>query len=136
MKTKKIKPKTFEWLDTTIDGILNDFEDGVSTKEETKNALYTTIFDNLVKEIQELRDNKSIPLVAGVKTDACGKWQKERPAKPCLFIHRYNDKDEKPGLQLAVLDCDILCVTDVEYNEFISTMDDFADGEFYIVEYH
>jgi len=64
-----------------------------------------------------------------------GQWQKEKPTKPCLFVHRYNEKDDKPGLQYAVMDCDVLCVTDIELNEFVSTMDEFADGEFFIIQF-
>lgn len=69
MKTQKIKPNTFEWLNATIEGLLNDFENGESTIEETKNGFYETIFDKLVKEIQDLRDNKSIPMQLPVSED-------------------------------------------------------------------
>jgi len=48
--------KDFEWLDKTIDGLLNDFESGVSDKEETKNGFFMLIFDELVKQIQNLQE--------------------------------------------------------------------------------
>lgn len=46
----------FNWLDRTIEGLLNDFGDGVSTMEETKNELFALIFDKLINQIQKLHD--------------------------------------------------------------------------------
>lgn len=61
------------------------------------------------------------------------KWQIEKPSKSCLFVHRYNNKDEYPSLHHAIHDSDELVVTDTEYN-FSDTMENFADGEFFIIE--
>lgn len=46
--------QNFDWLDNTITGLLNDFESGVSEKEETKDQLFELIFDKLVDKIQTL----------------------------------------------------------------------------------
>lgn len=48
--------RDFNWLDGTIEGLLNDFENGESTMEETKNGFYAVIFDKLINEIQKLHD--------------------------------------------------------------------------------
>lgn len=77
----------------------------------------------------------SQPLEAEVKPDACDCWQKEKPNRPCLFVHRYNREDKKPTLQYAVIDIHTLVVTDTELNKFTSTMEEYADGEFFIIEY-
>lgn len=77
----------------------------------------------------------SIPVEKRVSPMLADKWQTEKPDRPCLFIHRWNNKDERPTMSYAVLDCDVLCVTDVELNEFTSTMEEYADGEFFIVGY-
>lgn len=72
-----------------------------------------------------------------VKPVACGQWQKTKPDKPCYFIHRYKRNDNKPDLLDAILDENILCVTNIQDDEFVCTMEEFVDdGEFYIVEYH
>lgn len=73
---------------------------------------------------------------AGVKPDACGKWQYTKPEKPCYFIHRYTRKENKPDLYDAYIDGGILSVANIQDDEFICTMEEFADGDFYIVEYH
>lgn len=59
-KTKE--EKTFDWLERTIERLLNDFEGGITGKEETMNQFFELIFDKLVAEIQELRDKFSSQL--------------------------------------------------------------------------
>ena len=96
---------------------------------------YTDAYDLANMKILELPELKAIQMQAEVKPDACDRWQKEKPNRPCLFVHRYNNKDKKPTLQYAVIDCNVLIVTDIELNEFTSTMEEFADGEFFIIDY-
>lgn len=69
-----------------------------------------------------------------VKPDACEGWRKEKPNKPCYFIHRYNRKDNKPSIFEAVIDGGVLVVANIQDDEFVETMDDFADGDFFIIE--
>jgi hypothetical protein len=59
-KTKE--EKNFDWLERTIEGLLNDFEGGITEKEETMNQFFELIFGKLVAEIQELRDKLSSQL--------------------------------------------------------------------------
>ena len=54
-----MEEKNFDWLDRTIEGLLNDFEGGESTLEETKNSFFELIFDKLIKQIQDLQDANS-----------------------------------------------------------------------------
>jgi len=77
---------------------------------------------------------KSIPMQLPVKPDACGEWQKEKPNKPCYFIHRYNREDNKPSLFEAVMDGGVLVVASIQDDEFVETMEDFSDGDFFIIE--
>jgi hypothetical protein len=84
----------------------------------------------------EIKTNKGGQAEVLVSPDACGKWQKEKPTKPCYFIHRYNKEDNEPDLFDAIMDSGILCVANIQDNAFVETMENFADGEFYIVEYH
>lgn len=76
----------------------------------------------------------SLPVEAGVKQAACGKWQRKKPDKPCYFIHRYNKKDRYPSLFEADIDTDVLCVYNIQDDEFVETMEGFADGQFFIIE--
>lgn len=69
-----------------------------------------------------------------VKQAACGKWQRKKPDKPCYFIHRYNKKDRYPSLFEADIDTDVLCVYNIQDDEFVETMEGFADGQFFIIE--
>lgn len=69
-----------------------------------------------------------------VKPDACGGWRKEKPNKPCYFIHRYNRKDNNPSLFEAVIDGGVLVVANIQDDEFVETMEDFSDGDFFIIE--
>jgi hypothetical protein len=62
-----------------------------------------------------------------------GHWQKEQPSKPCLFIAR-NEYGHQSTLHYARLDDNILCVYD-DNEVFITTMEDFIDDEYFIVEY-
>lgn len=50
--------QNFDWLDKQVEGLLNDFEGGESTLQETKNGFYEIIFDKLIKQIQEQQDYK------------------------------------------------------------------------------
>ncbi len=68
-----------------------------------------------------------------VKQAACG-WQKKKPDKPCYFLHRYNKKDRYPSLFEAYIDTEVLCVANIQDDEFVETMEGFADGQFYIIE--
>ena len=54
----KTAEQNFDWLDKQVEGLLNDFEGGESTLEETKNGFYEIIFDKLIKQIQEQQDYK------------------------------------------------------------------------------
>lgn len=77
----------------------------------------------------------AIPLEAEVKQAACGKWQKEKPTKPCYFVHRYKKADRYPSFFEADIDTDILCVFNIQDDQFSCTMEEFVDeGEFYIIE--
>jgi len=49
--------RDYEWLENELETILFDMEDGNATKEQTKNKLYEVIFDDLVNEIQKLKDS-------------------------------------------------------------------------------
>jgi hypothetical protein len=92
-----------------------------------------------IKQIMYLENKLAIGqglVDAEVKQAACGKWQREKPTKPCYFIHRYNKQDDKPDLFDAILDNGILCVANIQDDAFVEAMENFADGEFYIVEYH
>lgn len=80
------------------------------------------------------KDGKRSRVQAIVKPDACGEWQKEKPNKPCYFIHRYNRKDNNPSLFEAVMDGGVLVVANIQDDEFVETMEDFADGDFFIIE--
>jgi len=84
-----------------------------------------------IKIIDKILSNQ---VQAVVKPDACGHWQTEKPIKPCLFVARYNAKDPHPSLVYAGYDEGILCVADTEEN-FISTMGEYADCEYFIIEY-
>lgn len=82
---------------------------------------------------------KAIPLGAEVKTDACENWQKEKPNKPCLFVFRESVKDNDPQLYDAILDRDednTLIVVNIQDDEFVSTMDEFAEGEFLLIKHY
>lgn len=79
-------------------------------------------------------DNSTLWLWIEQKIDeAKPKWIKTKPDKPCLFVARYNKKDEHPDLYYAVYDEGILCVTDT-YQNYNCTMEEFADCEFCIIE--
>lgn len=81
------------------------------------------------------QDIKAIQMQAAVKPDACGKWQKEKPTKPCYFVHRYKKADRYPSFFEADIDTDILCVFNIQDDQFSCTMEEFVDeGEFYIIE--
>lgn len=54
----KTAEQNFDWLDKQVEGLLNDFDSGESTLEETKNGFYEIIFDKLIKQIQEQQDYK------------------------------------------------------------------------------
>lgn len=62
-----------------------------------------------------------------------GHWQKEKPEKECYFVYRDNKEDNYPGLYEAKLDENILCVFNIQDDEFIYTMEEMADGEFFII---
>lgn len=82
---------------------------------------------------------KAIPLGAVVKTDACDNWQKEKPTEPCLFVYRDNVKDNDPQLYDAILDRDedkTLIVVNIQDDEFVSTMEEFADGEYLLIKHY
>lgn len=66
--------------------------------------------------------------------EAKPKWQYTKPNKPCLFVARYNEKDGHPSLHYAVYDGGVLCVADIEDN-FVSTMEEYADCQYFIIEY-
>lgn len=87
-----------------------------------------------IADIWEWIETEAIQVQARVKPDACGEWQKEKPSKPCYFIHRYNRKDNKPSLFEAVIDGGVLVVANIQDDEFVETMEDFADGDFFIIE--
>lgn len=99
----------------------NNYEDGKFEKKSYMNGYY----DARLKVSQ-----MQLP----VKPDACGEWQKEKPNKPCYFVHRYNRKDNKPSLFEAVIDGGVLVVANIQDDEFVETMEDFADGDFLIIE--
>ena len=84
--------------------------------------------------LQMLEEYASSQLEPPVMPVACGSWQKEKPTKECYFIHRYNEDDLEPSLFNAMFDEEILCVFNIQDNEFVETMEEFADGEFYIIE--
>lgn len=50
---KIAETKDFDWLEDKLEIILS----GDTTKEEKKNKLYEVIFDDLVREIQSLRES-------------------------------------------------------------------------------
>lgn len=77
---------------------------------------------------------KQVKVEPVVKQAACGKWQRKKPDKPCYFLHRYNKKDDHPSLFEAYIDTDVLCVANIQDDEFVETMEGFADGQFYIIE--
>lgn len=83
--------------------------------------------------IGELIDKNSNRLEKLVKQAACG-WQKKKPDKECYFVHRYKKEDNYPDLYEAKFDNNILCVFNIQDDEFIYTMEEMADGEFFIIE--
>lgn len=85
---------------------------------------------NFIEAIAEII---SSPVEPPVKQAACG-WQKKKPDKPCYFLHRYNKKDRYPSLFEAYIDTEVLCVANIQDDEFVETMEGFADGQFYIIE--
>lgn len=89
---------------------------------------------HLIVILKENFNNESNQVQAGVKQAACGKWQRKKPDKPCYFIHRYNKKDRYPSLFEADIDTDVLCVYNIQDDEFVETMEGFADGQFFIIE--
>jgi hypothetical protein len=96
---------------------------------------YTDAYDLANLKILELPELKAIQMQAEVKTDACGRWQKKKPKAPCYFVHRYNKKDNHPSMFQAYIDTEVLCVANIQDDAFVETMEGFADGEFYIIEY-
>jgi len=56
----EVKPaknvRNYEWLDNKLNDILTRFEHKHITKEGAKDLLYEFIFDDLVNEIQKLKD--------------------------------------------------------------------------------
>lgn len=108
--------------------LLKKFANAVLQKDADKAAECEADILNYIQAIQ---------VEAIVKPVACGQWQKTKPDKPCYFIHRYKRNDNKPDLLDAILDENILCVTNIQDDEFVCTMEEFVDdGEFHIVEYH
>jgi hypothetical protein len=79
-------------------------------------------------------DTKANPLKPLVSQAACGHWQKGKPKKECYFVYRDNKEDNYPSLYEAKLDENILCVFNIQDDEFIYTMEEMADGEFFIIE--
>ncbi len=111
--------------------VYNKVADIIYAKD--KKILYETAYEMAI-DILKLPELKAIQVQAIVKPDACGGWQKEKPNKPCYFIHRYNRKDNKPSLFEAVIDGGVLVVANIQDDEFVETMEDFADGDFLIIE--
>jgi len=89
------------------------------------------MIDEVIKLLQLRQANPLKPLVVPV---ACGSWQKTKPDKPCYFIHRYDKNDTYPSLFEAKMDYEILIVMNIQDDEFVETMEGFADGEFFIIE--
>jgi hypothetical protein len=108
-----------------IDGLINDYEGGESTSKELRDGILDTLIE-LVSKVS--------PFEARVSPMLAEKWQKEKPNKPCYFIHRYNRKDNKPSLFEAVMDGGVLVVANIQDDEFVETMEDFAEGDFFIIE--
>lgn len=92
---------------------------------------YFTVTREAIIKLLEENSNLVEPVV---KQAACGKWQRKKPDKPCYFLHRYNKKDDHPSLFDAYIDTDVLCVANIQDDEFVETMEGFADGQFYIIE--
>jgi len=66
---------------------------------------------------------------------ACGHWQKGKPDRECYFVHRKNNKDNYPDLYEAKFEDDVLCVFNIQDDEFIYTMEEMMDdGEFVTIE--
>ncbi|KKP74585.1 MAG: hypothetical protein UR73_C0038G0018 [candidate division WS6 bacterium GW2011_GWF1_35_23] len=99
--------------------------DGYNSKEELEE----------MKRIRMIREPAQQGLSAGNAgyAEDCGRWQKTKPDKPCYFVHRYDEGDNYPSLFEAVIDSEILCVMNIPDDEFVETMDKFADGEFFII---
>jgi len=57
---KKVKSKKtitdYTWLNNKLNSILTEFGRGIITKKVAKDKLFDVIFEDLVKEIQELKD--------------------------------------------------------------------------------
>lgn len=85
-------------------------------------------------KLKEVANKISIPLDALVSQAACGHWQKGKPKKECYFVYRDNKEDNYPSLYEAKLEENILCVFNIQDDEFIYTMEEMADGEFFIIE--
>ena len=49
--------KDYEWLNNKLDDILGEFEHKRTTKEGAKDKLFEFIFEDLVNEIQKLKDS-------------------------------------------------------------------------------
>lgn len=80
------------------------------------------------------RLEKQVKVEPVVKQAVCGKWQRKKPDKPCYFLHRYNKKDRYPSLFEAYIDTEVLCVANIQDDEFVEIMEGFANGQFYIIE--
>ena len=66
---------------------------------------------------------------------ACGHWQRGKPDRECYFVHRKNNKDNYPDLYEAKFEDDVLCVFNIQDDEFIYTMEEMMDdGEFVTIE--
>lgn len=87
------------------------------------------LLDEAIEIIENYESNRVEPQV---KQAACG-WQKKKPDKPCYFLHRYNKKDRYPSLFEAYIDTEVLCVANIQDDEFVETMEGFADGQFFII---
>lgn len=86
--------------------------------------------------IKWVLEQQAIQMQAAVKPDACGKWQKEKPNKPCLMVVKKIGLDN-PEYQLFELKyyegyLAVICDDGEEWGDY----DCLQALEYYIIEYY
>ncbi len=99
------------------------------------NTVNNSLF-NLFNDIKTYLAEDSIPVELPVKPDACGKWQKEKPNKPCLMVVKKYGLD---NLEYQLFELQyyqgylaVICDDGEEWGDY----DSLQALEYFVIEYY